>query len=504
MPWSFGPSGFRRHPALLGRAVEDREIELLLAGVERGEQVEHLVDDHRRPRVGTVDLVDHDDGLEAHLERLRHHELGLRQRPFGGVDQHQRAVDHVEDALDLAAEIGVARGVDDVDAGVLPEDRGGLGQDGDAALALEIVGIHRPLGHPLVLAKGAGLLQQPVDQGGLAMVDMGDDGDVAKVHAEIQKPSAGRKGPFCGEYSHEARRRNRFLRWSRSGHGSVCHEKFRENNTLRDENANPAPPWNQIVRNTIPLARGRREATIGTRNRRSRALVGCGQKQAAGVVCLSAVHPGVRHVQSRLPADERRARVHAAAGPAADRGLYAGSWPVRFIDENIRKATAADFAWADVVVVSGMHVQAPQIHDITERAHAAGKPVMLGGPSASASPEMYPDIDYLHIGEMGDATDRIIALVDESAARPAAQMQFVTKERLPLQEFPIPAYDLIPLKNYLMLTMQFSSGCPYLCEFCDIPNLYGRQPRLKTPPQITAELDAMRRQKASAGGLFRR
>src|SRR5262245_29108061 len=161
------------------------------------------------------------------------------------------------------------------------------------------------------------------------------------------------------------------------------------------------------------------------------------------------------------------------------------SWPVRFIDENIRKATAADFAWADVVVVSGMHVQASQIHNITERAHAAGKPVMLGGPSASASPEMYPEIDYLHIGEMGDATDRIIALLDESPARPDGQQRFTTKERLPLQDFPIPAYDLIPLKSYLMLTLQFSSGCPYLCEFCDIPNLYGRQPRLKTAQQVT-------------------
>ena len=170
------------------------------------------------------------------------------------------------------------------------------------------------------------------------------------------------------------------------------------------------------------------------------------------------------------------------------------SWPVRFVDENIRRATPDDFAWADVVVVSGMHVQAEQIHDITERAHAAGKPVMLGGPSASASPEMYPDIDYLHVGEMGDATDEIIACVDESVARPPAQMKFVTRERLPLHDFPIPAYDLIPLKNYLMLTLQFSSGCPYLCEFCDIPGLYGRQPRLKTPQQITAELDAMRKQ----------
>src|SRR5262252_191331 len=171
------------------------------------------------------------------------------------------------------------------------------------------------------------------------------------------------------------------------------------------------------------------------------------------------------------------------------------AWPVRFIDENIRKATDADFAWADAVLVSGMHVQAAQIHDIAARAHAAGKVVMLGGPSVSASPEMYPDIDYLHIGEIGDATDQLIARLDESVARPSAQLRLETKDRLPLQDFPIPAYDLIPLKNYLMLTLQFSSGCPYLCEFCDIPNLYGRQPRLKTPAQITAELDAMRRQK---------
>ena len=170
-------------------------------------------------------------------------------------------------------------------------------------------------------------------------------------------------------------------------------------------------------------------------------------------------------------------------------------WTVRFVDENIRKAKPAELEWADVVVVSGMHVQAPQVHDIAERAHAAGKVVVLGGPSASASPEMYPDIDYLHIGEMGDATDAIIALLDESVARPRAQMRFETKERLPLQQFPIPAYDLIPLKSYLMLTLQFSSGCPYLCEFCDIPNLYGRQPRLKTAQQVTAELDAMRQQK---------
>jgi hopanoid C-2 methylase len=170
------------------------------------------------------------------------------------------------------------------------------------------------------------------------------------------------------------------------------------------------------------------------------------------------------------------------------------SWRVRFIDENIRPATDAELAWADVVMVSGMHIQAPQVGDINRRAKAAGKITVLGGPSVSAAPEMYPEIDYLHIGELGDATDRLIARLDESIAPPSEQMCFTTEERLPLADFPIPAYDLIPLKSYLMCTLQFSSGCPYRCEFCDIPALYGRQPRLKTPQQITAELDAMRSQ----------
>jgi hopanoid C-2 methylase len=177
-------------------------------------------------------------------------------------------------------------------------------------------------------------------------------------------------------------------------------------------------------------------------------------------------------------------------------------WPVRFIDENIRRATPEDFAWADVVLASGMHIQAPQIRDIHARAKAAGKVVVLGGPSVSASPEMYPEIDYLHLGELGDATDRMIATLDADVALPPAQVRFETKERLPLGDFPVPAYDLVRLRNYLMLTVQFSSGCPYRCEFCDIPGLYGRQPRLKTPQQIIAELDAMRRQKDCPQALY--
>ena len=166
-------------------------------------------------------------------------------------------------------------------------------------------------------------------------------------------------------------------------------------------------------------------------------------------------------------------------------------WEVKFIDENIKPATKADYQWADVVIVSGMHIQRPHIQKINELAHQAGKMTIVGGPSVSSCPEYYPDFDIVHIGELGDATDRMIQYVDEHNNRPPSQVWFETLERLPLSEFPIPAYHLIDLSKYFIANIQFSSGCPYRCEFCDIPELYGRNPRLKTPQQVTAELDAM-------------
>jgi radical SAM superfamily enzyme YgiQ (UPF0313 family) len=175
--------------------------------------------------------------------------------------------------------------------------------------------------------------------------------------------------------------------------------------------------------------------------------------------------------------------VIAAAAPAG--------WEVRFIDENIGQARENDFAWADAVFVSGLHVQRPAINDINRRAHRLGKTTVLGGPSASACPEYYPEFDYLHLGELGDATEQLFRLLDADPARPTRQCRLETMERQPLTAFPVPAYHLASLDQYFIGSVQFSSGCPYRCEFCDIPALYGRNPRLKTPEQVTRELDVM-------------
>ncbi len=175
--------------------------------------------------------------------------------------------------------------------------------------------------------------------------------------------------------------------------------------------------------------------------------------------------------------------VIAAALPAA--------WEVRFVDENLRATTEDDYAWADAVLVTGMHVQRERIREVGRAARRHGKVTALGGPSVSACPEWYPDFDILHLGELGDATAKLFRRLDRTVERPREQLRLKTSQRTPLEDFPLPAYHLVDLEDYFLASIQFSSGCPFRCEFCDIPALYGHRPRLKTPERVCQELDAM-------------
>jgi hypothetical protein len=161
--------------------VDDGEVDLALVGVEVEEEVVHLVDDLGDARVRAVDLVDHEDHGQAALQGLAQDEARLRQRPLGCVDQEQHAVDHGQAALHLSAEVGMARRVDDVELHVAVADGRVLGQDRDALLALEVARVHDALVHVLVGAEGAGLPEHGVDEGGLPVVDVGDDGDVSEI-----------------------------------------------------------------------------------------------------------------------------------------------------------------------------------------------------------------------------------------------------------------------------------------------------------------------------------
>ncbi len=170
-----------------GVAVDDRELDLLLVGVQVEEQLEHLVHHLGDARVGAVDLVHHQDHGQPRFQRLAQHEPRLRQRALARVDQQQHPVDHRQGALDLPAEVRVSRRVDDVHLHSPIADRGVLGEDRDALLALEVHGVEHALVHVLVRAEGAGLPQHGVHQRGLAVVDVGDDRHVADVFAQLSQ-----------------------------------------------------------------------------------------------------------------------------------------------------------------------------------------------------------------------------------------------------------------------------------------------------------------------------
>ncbi len=163
-------------PARVG--VDDRELDLRLVGVEVEEELVDLVHDLLGARVGPVDLVHDEDDGQPRLERLAEDEARLRQRALARVDEQQHAVDHRQRALDLAAEVGVAGRVDDVDLRVAVADGRVLGEDRDALLALEVHRVEHALGDVLVLAERAGLPEHRVDERRLAVVDVRDDRDL--------------------------------------------------------------------------------------------------------------------------------------------------------------------------------------------------------------------------------------------------------------------------------------------------------------------------------------
>jgi len=166
---------------------------------------------------------------------------------------------------------------------------------------------------------------------------------------------------------------------------------------------------------------------------------------------------------------------------------------VRMVDENVRPIAPDEMHWADVVAVSAMHPQRGRVNEIVDEANRLGKITILGGPSVSICPEYYPAPDILHVGEIGDATQCLLERLRSDAGKPAAQIVFKTNRPTPLDDLPLPARDLVPVNSYIVQTVQFSVGCPFTCEFCDIPIIYGRVARLKSGRRVTEEFEQLYR-----------
>jgi len=162
-------------------------------------------------------------------------------------------------------------------------------------------------------------------------------------------------------------------------------------------------------------------------------------------------------------------------------------WELRLVDRNVGELAQEDLAWADVVLTGGMLPQQRDTLAIVALARAAGKPSVVGGPDVTASPEVYASADFQVRGE---AEEILAAFVSDFEAG-APRGSYVAHEFPDVTRSPLPRFDLLDLRHYMNVGVQFSRGCPYDCEFCNVVELNGRRPRTKTVEQVLRELDAL-------------
>ena len=167
--------GVARHAA----TEQVGEVALVVVGAEFQEEIENLVDRLLRIHPGAVDLVHEHDGAQAFLEGFLEHEAGLGHRPLIGINNQQTAIHHAQHPFHFAAEIGVAGGVNNIDANAVVINCSVLGENRDAALPLQVIGIEDAGRHSLTFTEDPRLVQQRIHQGGLAVVHVGDDRDIA-------------------------------------------------------------------------------------------------------------------------------------------------------------------------------------------------------------------------------------------------------------------------------------------------------------------------------------
>lgn len=167
--------------------------------------------------------------------------------------------------------------------------------------------------------------------------------------------------------------------------------------------------------------------------------------------------------------------------------LFPQHWDYRLVDGNVGPLTDADLDWADIVLTGGMLTQQQSILDTIRLGHEHGLPVVVGGPDPTSQPAVYDQADYLVLGE-GEVT---IPLLVEDLARGARSGVYRSDLRADMAEAVVPRFDLVRFADYMRVGIQFSRGCPYNCEFCDIIELFGRSPRTKSAAQVVAELQSL-------------
>jgi len=168
--------------------------------------------------------------------------------------------------------------------------------------------------------------------------------------------------------------------------------------------------------------------------------------------------------------------------------LLPGSWNKHLIDENVERLRDRDLAWADVALISAMHIQKDALFGILARCRAMGLRTVVGGPIASSLPAAEIHADHVVIGE----AESLIANLALDLEQGVANRVYQALERPEMGTSPLPDLSLIKMQRYSTMAVQYSRGCPFNCEFCDIIEIYGRRPRTKSVRQVISELDQLR------------
>ena len=163
-------------------------------------------------------------------------------------------------------------------------------------------------------------------------------------------------------------------------------------------------------------------------------------------------------------------------------------WKLKLVDLNVEKLKDEDLRRADYVLLGAMIVHTDSVREIMARCAAFKKTVIAGGPLFTTGHEAFPEIQHFVLGEAEETMSQVVA--DMRSGR--LQSIYRAAHRPDLAHTPVPRWDLIKFRHYVTMSVQFSRGCPFDCEFCDIIVMNGRTPRTKTPAQMIAELDALR------------
>jgi radical SAM superfamily enzyme YgiQ (UPF0313 family) len=163
-------------------------------------------------------------------------------------------------------------------------------------------------------------------------------------------------------------------------------------------------------------------------------------------------------------------------------------WEFKLVDMNVERLRDENIQWADFVMISAMIIHKQGVHEIAKRCNAFGKTIIAGGPLFTTGHTGFPEIKHFVLGEPENLMGRFIADLERGELQPI----YDGSDRPDITNVPVPRWDLIDMKNYVTMSVQFSRGCPYDCEFCDIIVMNGRVPRTKTAEQFVAELESLR------------